>query len=78
MTKPTTVIDNIYVKIAWDYPTDNSDTVTEYEILIRQSDMTTFSADLSECDGKSTAIVQKKYCHVPMTVLRASPFSLQF
>lgn len=30
-----TVIENNFVKIAWEYPDDNSDTVTEYEILIR-------------------------------------------
>ena len=42
MSPVTTLIENIYVKISWDYPVDNSDTVTEYEILIRKGDLTNF------------------------------------
>lgn len=30
-----TVIENNFVKVSWEYPTDNSDTVSEYEILVR-------------------------------------------
>ena len=78
MDTVTTEIENIYVKIAWDYPVDNSDSVTEYEILIRQSDQATFSSELIHCDGRSSAVVQKQYCHVPMLILRTAPFSLQF
>jgi hypothetical protein len=40
---PTTIVENTFVKISWTYPTDNFDTVTEYEILIQQDDGT-FSA----------------------------------
>ena len=78
MPQPVTLIENIYVKISWDYPVDNSDTVTTYDVQILQSDGQTFSADLQDCDGSNPAIIQKLYCFVPMTVLRASPFTLQF
>jgi len=40
--------------------------------------MTTFSSQLLYCDGRSPAIVQKQYCLVPMSTLRASPYSLKF
>jgi len=42
MLPVVTVIENSFVKIAWQYPNDNSDTVVEYEILIRQGDMKIF------------------------------------
>ncbi len=52
-----TVIENNFVKISWEYPNDNSDTATEYEILVRQSDDTTFTPEVLHCDGRSQAIV---------------------
>jgi hypothetical protein len=78
MTPVETVIENNFVKISWEYPDDKSDTVSEYEIVIRQKDMTTFTQEILHCDGRSQAIVQKRYCLIPMTVLRASPYSLVF
>jgi len=78
MLSVVTVIENSFVKIAWQYPNDNSDTVVEYEILIRQGDMKTFTPQLLYCDGRSAAIVQKLYCLVPMSTLRAEPYSLKF
>jgi len=32
MLTPTTAIENLYVKISWAYPQDNSDSVTAYDI----------------------------------------------
>ena len=78
MLQPTTVIENIYMKVSWSYPDDNSDPVEGYDIEILQSDGVTYSKDLVNCDGMSPAIIQSLYCFVPMTVLRASPFSLPF
>lgn len=43
MLAVTTSIENIYVKIAWSYPADNNDPITQYEIKIRQSDGVTYS-----------------------------------
>jgi len=73
-----TLIENNFVKISWDYPNDNSDTVNEYEVLIRESDLNTYKSEILYCDGRSQAIIQKRYCLIPMTVLRAAPYSLQF
>ncbi len=76
MNPVTTVIDNIYVKLSWDYPADNSDAVTEYEILIRKSDLTNFEIEPINCNGQNNAVVSKRYCHVPMSLLRGAPFNL--
>jgi hypothetical protein len=53
MAPVVTDIENIYVKIAWSYPVDNSDTVTEYDIQILESDQLTYSSDVLYCDGRS-------------------------
>lgn len=75
---PVTVIENSYVKITWDYPEDNADSVVEYEILLRGGDYAKFFLETTFCDGKNPAVVLMRYCHVPMTTLRAEPFNLKF
>lgn len=63
------------VKIAWDYPEDNGDSVDEY--LIEIKDVTdSFLPYLPSCDGADPTIVANRYCYVEMAVLRASPYSL--
>jgi len=51
--------------------------VTGYQILIQQKDGL-FSEQSTYCNGSQSAIVAAKYCHVPVTTLRASPYSLDF
>lgn len=63
------------VKIAWDYPEDNGDSVDEY--LIEIKDVTdSYLPYLPSCDGADPTIVANRYCYVEMAVLRDSPFSL--
>ena len=78
MAAVTTSISNSFVKIVWTQPATNSAPITAYEIVIEESDGTTFTSDSTNCDGSSTAIVSLKYCFVPMSALRASPFLLNF
>jgi len=33
---------------------------------------------MTYCDGSQEAIVAAMYCHVPVTTLRAAPYSLNF
>ena len=40
--------------------------------------MQTFTPEVLHCDGRSQAIVQKRYCLITMTVLRDAPYSLVF
>lgn len=74
---PTLAVNSdVNVRISWAAPDDNSATITSYTIQILQSDGTTFSEDSTNCDGSSTTIKNQRYCDVPFTTLRASPYSL--
>ncbi len=77
MSQITTTIENQYVKFAWSYPTDNSDTVTQYDIQIKGADGS-YTSQTTYCSGSWEAIIANMYCHIPMQVLRAAPFNLQF
>lgn len=69
MATATTAVENEYVKVSWTYPTDNYDTVTAYDILIKKSNGD-FANQVEYCDGARTAIVSNRYCHIPMKILR--------
>lgn len=73
----TTTLIGSDVKIVWVAPTSNGATITAYQIVILQSDGTTYS-ESSYCDGSSSTIVSNMYCNVPITVLRSSPYSLTY
>lgn len=46
--------------------------------MIRQSDGSTYTEETNYCDASTATIIADKYCLVPMTVLRASPYSLSY
>mmetsp|Transcript_29136 Transcript_29136/g.28195 ORF Transcript_29136/g.28195 Transcript_29136/m.28195 type:complete len:170 (-) Transcript_29136:3102-3611(-) len=70
-------LENTFVKIDWDAPTDNYDTISAYEIKIRIDDSTTdYYEELSYCDGSQQAIVTSLYCFIPMSVLWDPPYNL--
>ena len=73
-----TSITDIYVKFEWSQPDDRSSPITEYELSIRQSDQTTFTEETTYCEGARSAIISSRYCLVPMTALRAGPYSLGY
>ena len=75
----TTTIENLYVKISWDEPDDQSSAIVEYEILIKHKDGV-FSEQVGQfCQGSDVAIVNYRYCHVPLqSVLREAPYSLEY
>ena len=63
------------MKIDWDYPIDNGDSVKEYLIEIKDS-LGDYYSYLPTCDGSDTTIRTNRYCYVEMSVLRAAPFNL--
>ena len=63
-------VDPLSVKISWTAPSDNSDTITSYKILIRESDGLTYSVDTTTCDGSDSTIRTTRECYVPLTTLR--------
>ncbi len=61
--------------IAWIQPDNGGSIITGYSITIRQSDLNTFSADLTNCDQSASTITT---CTIPVSSLRNSPFSLEW
>jgi len=72
-----TRIENKYVKVLWAYPNDSSAPIMEYEVKIKTK-AGTYLEESTYCDGKNPAIVLSRYCHIPETVLRSAPYSLEF
>jgi hypothetical protein len=62
-------------ELAWTAPDPNHDPITAYKVLVRQAGGT-YSEELTHCDGTSSAIVSAAKCSIPLTVLRAPPYSL--
>jgi len=73
----TSIADH-YVRFAWAEPDDGSAPIEEYEILLRQADGATYAEETTFCEGSRPAIVGSRYCLVPMSTLRAAPYSLQY
>ena len=73
---PITAINSDLVTITWTIPFDGSTPVTGYIIKIRQSDGITFTEDITDCNGLESQIITSMSCSVPITTLKASPYSL--
>jgi len=75
----TTTIENLYVKIAWEKPNDMSSPIEEYEIAIKQADGVFNSTNGQFCQGNDQAVVNNRYCHIPLqSVLRLPPYNLVY
>lgn len=46
------------VIISWTAPNNHGSAISSYQILIKESDGITFTADLASCDGSDALIVQ--------------------
>jgi hypothetical protein len=64
------------VMLAWNAPVDNGATVTAYRIFIVQHDGVTYSEETVQCVGTDPTLVSTRECVVPLTLLRAAPYSL--
>jgi len=62
--------------VDWSAPNDNGSEVIGYKIYIRQSDGVTYSLETDNCDGSTEALVLATQCTIPVSVLKAAPFSL--
>lgn len=80
MSAVTTTINqsNGGVRITWSSPYSNSDPITKYKIEILDKLGNTWNEDLTNCDGSQSIIISALTCVIPMSVLRASPFSLVY
>jgi hypothetical protein len=64
--------------ISWTPPADNGSEILTYILTIRQTDGTTFSQDLTDCDAQNNEIVSASQCTIPLATLTTSPFSLSY
>jgi hypothetical protein len=62
--------------VTWIAPDNGGSAITEYTIFIRESDLTNYYIELSNCDGSEDGIVAAISCTIPVTVLKAAPFNL--
>jgi hypothetical protein len=62
------------VKILWQAPDDNYQTITSYEIEFYDSTLTTAYPDLVNCDGSMTQL----FCLVDFNVFTSSPYNLAY
>jgi len=72
---PTTLMVNSDIRISWLAPNNRGQTITAYIVKIRTGDGVSFQADAS-CDGSLSTVVSDLSCKVPISVLRAQPYSL--
>lgn len=59
----------------WTKPNSNGNDLTAYAVYIQKKD-NSWALDLVNCDGGSKAGMANPSCAIPITVLKAAPFSL--
>lgn len=62
--------------ISWEAPSNGGSAITSYQIFIRESDESTFTYDMSMCDGTDAAIVTSRNCVIPNVKFTYAPFNL--
>jgi len=67
------------VRIDFDLPSNNGESIDTFDILILESDGITYTADPTSCNGESDANIKaNEYCDIPMSTLTSAPFSLPY
>ena len=72
---PTTLMVDSDIRISWLAPNNRGQTITAYIVKIREGDGVNFAADAT-CNGSLSTVVSDLSCRVPISVLRAQPYSL--
>jgi hypothetical protein len=66
------------VEISWTAPYDSASPITSYTIFVRHADEVSFSLELSNCDGTDATIISEAKCIIPISVIRAQPYYLDW
>jgi len=77
MAPPTVTVSGINVRVSWTAPNSNGSPITAYKIRLLESDGD-YSEVLASCDGSNALIISQIFCDIPMSTLRAAPFSLSY
>jgi hypothetical protein len=74
---PTTALDGAEenVTITWSAPSANGSSISGYRISI-ETFSGTYQQDTTNCNGANETVISNRSCSIPVSVLRASPFSL--
>jgi hydroxylamine reductase (hybrid-cluster protein) len=63
------------VIVSWTQPFNGGSSITSYKVFVQAADFS-WQQDNTNCNGSNGAIVSARQCTIPVTVLRAAPFSL--
>lgn len=66
------------VLIDWQAPFEQGSPISQYWVYVREKNGVTFSLPLGDCDVSLQSIVINTQCSVPVAILRAYPFNLEF
>lgn len=66
MLAPTTIINDIYIKISWTTPFSNYLPITSYIVLFKINNGT-YVEQKGLCDGSDSTSMTLNFCTVPMT-----------
>lgn len=66
------------MRIDWATPYDGGSTITEYIVMIQQSNGVLFSEDLTNCLGTDATVLSNTECLIPYDTLLAEPYSLAY
>jgi len=64
------------VKVTLTAPADNADPISAYKIEVAHGG--SWSEELTNCDGSTSAVRTSLLCIIPMSALRAAPFNLAY
>lgn len=73
---PTTVFNGATVTITWPSSFNGGSPLTSYTVKIRLADGISYLPDLTNCNGANAAVISTMSCVMPVSSLRAAPFSL--
>ena len=77
-TNPTNVLNDLFIDFTWDEIYNGGSEITGYQISIRESNEYKWTTELINCDGSQSAIVSSRTCSIPVSALRAEPFTLDW
>lgn len=74
-TSPVTSESASNVILTWDAPWNGGSDILSYTISFQHSDLTTYSEDVTICDGSVAEIISARTCTIASTVFTATPFN---
>lgn len=67
---------NTDITISWVTPYDGGADIIHFKVMIQTSDASIFAETTAYCDGTDPTIMADTSCTVPVSVLKAAPYSL--